>query len=58
MVGCVTCANICPEGAIGFPPLQQLHELIKARKVLVRAKKEELPARRQDLAEAGASGKR
>jgi len=58
MVGCVTCANICPEGAIGFPPLQQLHKLIKARKVLVRAKKEELPARRQDLVGASERGKR
>lgn len=47
MVGCVTCANICPEGAIGFPPLQQLHKMIRARKVLVRVKKDELPSRRQ-----------
>ena len=49
MVGCVTCANICPDGAITFPPLQQLHKLIRAKKVLVRTKKEELPARKQAL---------
>lgn len=49
MVGCVTCANICPEGAITFPPLQQLHKLIRARKVLVRTKKVELQARREAL---------
>jgi len=43
MVGCVTCANVCPEGAISFPPLQQLHKLMKQKKVLARVKKEELP---------------
>ena len=46
MVGCVTCANTCPEGAITFPSLQQLQRLIKQKKVLVRVKKQELPERR------------
>jgi len=60
MVGCVTCANICPEGAIGFPPLQQLHKLIRVHKVLVRVKKVELAAKRPVAAvverEVGARG--
>ena len=47
MVGCVTCANVCPEGAISFPPLQQLHKLIRQKKVLVRVKKQELPEGRK-----------
>ena len=50
MVGCVTCANVCPEGAITFPPLQRLHKLMKQRKVLVRAKKQELPEGRERFA--------
>jgi CDP-4-dehydro-6-deoxyglucose reductase len=51
MVGCVTCANVCgivcPESAITFPPLERLHKLIKAKKVLVHVKKQELPEGRQ-----------
>ena len=47
MVGCVTCANVCLDGAITFSPLQQLHKLIRARKVLVRVKKQELPEGRE-----------
>jgi len=51
MVGCVTCANVCgivcPESAITFPPLERLHKLIKAKKVLVHVKKQELPEGRE-----------
>ena len=51
MVGCVTCANVCPEGAISFAPLQQLHKLIKQKKVLLRVKKQELPEGRERWAQ-------
>jgi CDP-4-dehydro-6-deoxyglucose reductase len=43
LVGCITCSNLCPEGAIRFPSIQQLQKLIKQKKVLVKVKKEELP---------------
>src|SRR3972149_5645210 len=31
MVGCVTCANVCPEGAVSFPALDVLRDLIQER---------------------------
>lgn len=38
MVGCVTCENICPKRAIGFPPVSYVAHLIKEHNVLVEAK--------------------
>ena len=40
MVGCVTCANVCPEGAVSFPSLTALRELMQDRGVLATAQKE------------------
>lgn len=40
MVGCVTCANLCPEQAISFPPLTTLRRLVKDHKLVQRARKE------------------
>lgn len=40
MVGCVTCANLCPEQAIAFPPLTTLRRLVKDHKLVQRARKE------------------
>lgn len=42
MVGCTTCANICTEQAISFPPLSEIRLLIKRHKILQRVKKVEL----------------
>lgn len=39
MVGCVTCENLCPQKAIGFPPVSYLAQLIKDNHVLVEAKR-------------------
>lgn len=39
-VGCVTCANICPVHAIGFPPLSYVHAIIKREQILTRSRKE------------------
>jgi len=38
MVGCVTCANTCPQHAISFPPLSYVHRLIKERHLVKQAK--------------------
>ncbi len=38
MVGCITCANTCPQHAISFPPLSYVHRLIKERHLLKEAK--------------------
>ena len=32
LVGCSTCAGMCPEQAISFPPLTILKDLVKERK--------------------------
>ena len=40
MVGCVTCANVCPEGAVSFPSLDALRELIQERGVVPTARRE------------------
>ena len=42
MVGCVTCANTCPETAIAFPSLSSLRRLVRERRVLQRVKRVEL----------------
>jgi formate hydrogenlyase subunit 6/NADH:ubiquinone oxidoreductase subunit I len=39
MVGCVTCENLCPQRAIGFPPVSYIAHLIKENHVLVEAKR-------------------
>jgi len=39
MVGCVTCENLCPQKAIGFPPVSYIAHLIKENHVLVEAKR-------------------
>ncbi len=48
MVACVTCANTCLQEAINFPPVEQVRELIRKEKLLVRSK-EELTMRREEL---------
>lgn len=47
MVACVTCANACLEGAISFPPVGYVRELIKKEKLLAKALKE-LKARKEE----------
>lgn len=39
-IGCVTCGNLCPQRAIGFPPVSYIAHLIKENHVLVEAKRE------------------
>ncbi len=39
MVGCVTCENLCPQRAIGFPPVSYVARLIKENHVLAEAKR-------------------
>jgi NAD-dependent dihydropyrimidine dehydrogenase PreA subunit len=39
MVGCVTCENLCPQKAIGFPPVSYIAHLIKENHVLTEAKR-------------------
>jgi len=39
MVGCVTCANTCPQHAISFPPLSYVHRLIKGHHLMKHAQK-------------------
>lgn len=39
MVGCTTCGNLCPQQAIGFPPVSYTAQLIKENHVLVEAKR-------------------
>jgi len=39
MVGCVTCANTCPQHAISFPPLSYVHRLIKGHHLVKHAQK-------------------
>lgn len=38
MVGCTTCANLCPQDAIVFPPRGYVRALIKKNKLLRRSK--------------------
>jgi len=38
LVGCTTCANICPVGAINFPSLEVVHEAIKKNKIMAKVK--------------------
>jgi len=45
MVGCVTCANVCPEGAVSFPSLPGLRQLMQERGVLAIARTEVAEAR-------------
>jgi len=40
MVGCVTCSNVCPQGAVSFPSLDSLRELMEKREVLATARME------------------
>jgi len=53
MVGCVTCENLCPQKAIGFPPVSYIAHLIKENHVLVEAKRklEEMRVAGEDGAE-------
>jgi len=39
-VGCVTCANTCPTHAIGFPPLNTVHKIMKEAGVIQHSRKE------------------
>jgi MinD superfamily P-loop ATPase len=39
LVGCQTCANLCPVGAIEFPPPQVAQEAAKKYKIFVKVKK-------------------
>ena len=49
MIGCVTCANVCPERAVSFPSLAGLRQLMQERGVLTTARTE-LAAARDRLA--------
>jgi len=40
MVGCVTCANVCPPRAVSFPALDGLRRLMEARGVMTMARQE------------------
>jgi len=40
MVGCVTCANVCLRGAVSFPSLDSLRELMEKRGVPATARRE------------------
>lgn len=40
VVGCTTCANICPTGAISFPPLDAIWKLERERQIFRTVKKE------------------
>jgi NAD-dependent dihydropyrimidine dehydrogenase PreA subunit len=40
MVGCSTCANVCPTGAIDFPPLDAIWKLERERQIFRSVKKE------------------
>ena len=40
MVGCVTCANVCPDGAVSFPSLAGLRQLMQERAVVATARRE------------------
>ena len=48
MVACTTCANICLEDAISFPPIEYVRELIRKEKLLGKAMKE-LKERKEEL---------
>ncbi len=39
LVGCQTCANLCPVGAIEFPPPEVAQEAAKKYKIFVKVKK-------------------
>lgn len=47
-VGCVTCANTCPTHAIGFPPLNTVHKIMKDAKVIQHSRKE-IEERREEF---------
>lgn len=40
MVGCVTCSNVCLRGAVSFPSVDSLRDLMERRGVLTTARKE------------------
>ena len=40
LVGCSTCATICPAGAISFPNKEMVHEIEREEKVLAKIQKE------------------
>jgi len=40
MVACVTCANACPSHAISFPPLSDVHKLIKKNDLIKKSREE------------------
>jgi ferredoxin len=53
MVGCSTCANVCPTGAITFPPLDAVWKLERERQIFRTVKKEAaLKHERQDVLKA------
>jgi NAD-dependent dihydropyrimidine dehydrogenase PreA subunit len=40
LVGCTTCANTCPQHAIGFPPASYLHKIIRKHATIQQSKRE------------------
>ena len=38
MVGCTTCMNMCPRGAISLPPIADVKKMLKVEKLYVRIK--------------------
>ena len=38
--GCTTCANLCPSGAISFPPLEDLRAVYKREKIWAQVTKD------------------
>jgi NAD-dependent dihydropyrimidine dehydrogenase PreA subunit len=48
MVACVTCANTCLRDVISFPPVENIREMIRKEKLLVRTM-EELKERMEEL---------
>ena len=42
VVGCTTCANVCPTGAISFPPIDTIWKIERERQIFRAIKKEAL----------------
>jgi NAD-dependent dihydropyrimidine dehydrogenase PreA subunit len=55
VVGCSTCGNICPTGAITFPPMESIWQLERERQIFRTVKKEAVRRHeREDMAKARA----
>ncbi len=50
LVGCMTCSNICPVGAIEFPPVSIVHDAIKTHKIVAKVR-ELIPTKVQYMQE-------